>query len=256
MQNYNNGGGAPRKEKINEWSGIGIVRPRSGNDNDEIRFFPFQKGGGVIHITVACTEPAQGADENGQPRMKISYIPVNVMTNKNILPENLQSIRPGMKVRVVGKLEPESYTSKKTGQKVTSLVVNAFVFEVLSQPQQMAAPQYGQPYYPQGAPQGGYPPAPYGPGMPQPYAQPQGGYPQYGYAPQGGYPAPRYQGGYQPQGTSPAQPPQQGAPAAGAQPPAYYVPPQGAAPQYGAQQPGQPAAPAQPQGGVVDDLPV
>lgn len=239
MTNNNNGGAAPNKEIINQVKLTGIVRPRSLNDSDEIRFFTFQNGGGAIHIMVACTEPMPGGDANGQPRMKTVNVPVTVKTNKTIQPAQLQTVRAGMKVRIVGHLEPESYTSKKTGQKVTTLVVNAFIFEVLAMPQQMAVPQYAQgmpqqgvqqPYYaPQGGypglQQGAYPPAPqqqpYYPGMPAqgaPYGAPQGGY----QAPYGGYPM---QNGY----PGPQQGQQQGqqAPAAGTPP--YYMPPQGGA---------------------------
>ena len=147
MPNYNNGGGAPKKAKINEWTGEGIVRPKSNNDGDEIRFFPFKNGGGAIHFTLACSEPAQGADENGLPRMKTTYIPVNVMTNKLVDEQRLRTIKAGMRVKVVGKLEAESYTSKKDGQRKSALVVNAFVFEVLAMPQQITPPAqqgYGQ----------------------------------------------------------------------------------------------------------------
>lgn len=232
---------ANKKPKINEWTGEGIVRPRSGNDGDEIKFFPFQRGGGAIHITVACSEQTMRNDENGQPKVRTSYIPVNVMTNSKITEQMLRSIRAGMRVRVVGNLQPESYTSQKTGQRVTTLAVNAFVFEVLQgtdSPYPQAQPAYPAqpqgPAYGQGAPQGGYPapqggyPSPQGgyPGQGGPYPPqqpyyggvqgPQGGYPGYpAYgqgATQGGYPTP--QGGYpSPQGGYPGQggpyPPQQ-----------------------------------------------
>lgn len=266
---YNNEGKAPKRNKINEWTGEGIVRPRSGNDGDEIKFFPFQRGGGAIHISLACTEQLPGADENGQPKTQTAYVPVNVMTNKNITENQLRSVTPGMRVQVVGRLAPESYTSKRTGQKVTTLVVNAFVFQILAMPAQNygGAPQYGaQPQYPQ---QGGYP-------------GPQGGYgqaPQYGGQPQGGYPGPQYppQGGYgqapqgygqQPQypgyGQAPQYPPQQ--PHFGGQPAGYgqaAVPP-GPQPQAPAQAPGQAAppyyvppgqVPLGPDGKPLEDLP-
>lgn len=250
MSDYNNQGGkAPKKPKINEWSGEGIVKPRSGNDGDEIRFFAFQKGGGAIHITVACSEPVQGADENGQPRMKTSYIPVNVMTNRAISQQQLMAIKPGMRVRVVGKLEPESYTSKKTGQKVTALVVNAFVFEVLAMPQQAMTPQYGAMPQAQQPAYGAQPP--YGMMQPQQQYPLQGGYPgpQYGapvqpqYPPQQGYPGPQYQPQYQPQ--------QPQAPAGAArQTPPYYVPPQGTAPAQPQQPQNVPGSPM-----TIEDMP-
>lgn len=249
---------AQKKPVINKWEGEGIVRTRSGNDNDEIKFFPFQNGGGAIHISVACTE-INGADANGQPKAVTSYVPVNIMTNKLITQQQLMGVRPGMKVHVVGKLQPESYTSKKTGQKVTSMVVNAYVFEILEMPQQ---PYQQQPGYAQGAyqppyggqpgysPQGGYPQQQGG--MYPAYGAPQPGYPQQGsMPPQGGYPQ---QGGYQPpyggqpgymppQGVVPGAQPQQQA--GGTSVPPYYQPPQG----------GYAGPPVGVSGGPVDDLP-
>lgn len=245
----NAGGQAPRKQKINEWTGEGIVRPRSGNDGDEIRFFPFQRGGGAIHITVACTEQ-YGASENGQPKEQTSYVPVNVITNSRITEEQLKGVCAGMRVRVVGKLTPESYTSKRTGQKVTTLVVNAFVFEVLAMPahsytqQGVYAPQQA-PYPPQAPPyppQAGYPGPAAAPIYPPYQGAPQAYFPQ-----QGGYPG--YPGAQAPQ--YPQQPPQynpQNAPAPAPQggrqqaPPPYYVPP-------GGPQPPQAPAPA------IEDMP-
>lgn len=249
-QNYQQGAGkAPRKPIINKWEGEGIVRPRSGNAEDEIKFFPFQKGGGAIHITVACSELSSGADENGQPRTVTCYVPVSVMTNKLITEQQLKGVRPGMKVHVVGRLQPESYTSKKTGNKVTTMVVSAFVFEILEMPQQGYQSQYPQQgVYPQ---QGGiYPPQ--GQYYPQQgmYPPPQGGYPPQGgmYPPQGGYP--QQQGMYPPQQQVPYQGQQPGyVQQAGGNPPTppYYQPP--------GFQGGVQGAPAAPSGGVTGDLP-
>ena len=242
---YNQGGGhAPKKTIINKWEGEGIVKPRTGNDNDPIQFFPFQNGGGAIHITIECTEMSGTADQNGQPRVTTSYVPVNVMTNRLITQQQLMGIRSGMKVHVVGKLQHESYTSKKTNQKVTRLVVNAcYAFEILEMPQQAAPAGYEQHagYGPQGgyAPQGGYPQGGYGP-QPGYAGVPQGGYPQGGYGPQPGYAGQHQQGGTA-YPTAPANG-QQGA-APGGVPP-YYIPPQ----------PGYAQAGPVPQG-VVDDLP-
>lgn len=242
MSNNNSYGAnnASKKQIINKWEGEGIVRPRSGNNDEQIKFYPFKNGGGAIHITVECSEMTGTADENGQPKVMTSYIPVNVMTNRLITQQQLMGICAGMKVHVVGKLQPESYTSRQTNQKVTRLVVNAFVFEVLQMPQQNAPAGYTGPY----PPQGGYPMQGNYPGQPQPGYGPQPGYaPQGGYPPQGGYqgqppqgygPQPGYapQGGYLPQGGYQGQPgaPQGGSPAphpAGAQgAPPYYMPPQ------------------------------
>lgn len=228
---YGQGAQKPKREIINEWKGTGIVRPRSGNDQDPITFYPFQRGGGAIHITVACSEIV-GADESGNAKQRTYYIPVNVLTNKNITQQQLQSVCAGMKVRVVGKLEPESYTSKKTGQKVTSLVVNAYVFEILQFPQQQGFAQpmqgagYGQQqfYGPQG-------PAPQGQYQQQQYYGPQPAPGQYGGpAPQGQYRGQQQGQYYGPQGGAPAQGPHTqfapGAPAQGQGPtPPYYQAP-------------------------------
>ena len=180
---------APKEPVINRWEGEGVVRPRSGNDGDEIRFFPFKNGGGAIHISIECTETT-GADQNGQPRTITTYVPVNVMANRLIPEQQLKAVRPGMRVRAKGRLQQESYTSKKDGTRRTTMVVNAFVFEILDmQPQAVQQPGYAaQPGY---APQGQYPPQ-------QPaYPPQQPGYPvqQPGYAPQGQYPPqqPAYQ---------------------------------------------------------------
>lgn len=249
-QNYNQGSDKnPKKPKINEWCGEGIVQSRGGDPNEEIKFFPFKNGGGAIHITVACVENI-GADDQGRPKTQTCYVPVSVMTNRLITQQQLQSIRAGMKVKIVGKLAAETYTSKKDGQKKTTLVVNAYVFEVLQMPQQTYGPQGGyqpqpgpgyaplqqgygpqggQPYYP---PQSGYPApgAPQGGYGPQPGYQPQGGYPAPGaphggqqtYPAQGGgYPGPQPGYGYGP--AAPAAP----APAGNVTPPPYYNPPQG-----------------------------
>ena len=259
-QQVSDGARTPKKPVINKGEWIGLVRTRSGKDEDGIRFIPWPDGGGVIHFTLE-TQEALSADQNGQPRVEKCFIPVNVKTTRNgsITAPQLQSVRPGMKVHIVGKLKNESFTSKRDGTKRSTLVVEAFVFEVLEMPQQGYVPQYnapGQGGYPA---QGGYPPQG-GYGQPayggQTYPA-QGGYPaQSGYPPQGGqqgypgqpaggYGAPAqggYQqpGGYPPQGGAqgyPGQPAQggYGAPAQGQQNPPYYQPPQG-----GTQPAGQP----------------
>ena len=250
-QNYNQGAARPQKKPvINRWEGEGIVKPRSGNDNDEIKFFPFKSGGGAIHITVACSEMTGTADQNGQPKIVTSYIPVNVLTNKLITPQQLMGIRSGMKVHVVGKLQPETYTSRQTNQRVTRMVVNAFVFEILEMPLQAQGgyqPQYQQnPYPPQ---QGGYAPYPPQGGYPAAPAYPQqgGGYPPYGQYPQ----APQGAPAYGPQGGMPPQAPQASAaaPSQGANVPPYYQPP-------GYQQvPGYAQAPPPPQAAPAPEAP-
>lgn len=233
----------PKKEKVNEWVGVGIVRPRSGNDQDPIKFFPFQRGGGAIHITLACTEVFN--DASGAAKTRTAYVPVNVLTNGGKLDIPLvQSIRAGMKIRVVGKIEPESYTSKKTGQKVTSLVVNAYYLEILQQ-QTFAPgqPAYGQqPYY---GGQGYQPPM-----GGQPYYGPQPGQQMPGQPPMGGQPAMGYQPGYAPAPQGPYYGPQPGQPMTGQPPmggqsaPGYQPAPAAPRTQFAPGQPPQGAAPA------------
>ena len=230
MSNYNNGGDRAPKPVLNQWKGEGIIKARSGNDNDPIRFFPFTNGGGAIHATLVVAQ-AGAPDPNGQPRIRNTYIPISVMANKNITAEQLQNIQPGTRVRVVGELRTETYTSKKSGQKTSTLVVNAFVFEIISLPQQ----PYGQQY----PPQGGYAPQPMYGGAPQPQYPPQGGYapqPVYGGAPQPQYPP---QAGYAPQQGYRGAPQQQYPPQGGYAPQQGY----GGTPQNAAPQP-KPAAPA------------
>lgn len=243
---YNNQGGGygqgarrPQKEKINEWVGTGIVHPRSGNDQDPIKFFPFQRGGGAIHINLACVEAY--TDASGAAKSHTTYVPVNILTNGGKLDvATVQSIRTGMKIRVVGKIQPESYLSKKTNTQVTTLSVNAYVVEILQQQEYTQQPGYGpQPYY---QPQQGYQQPPMG----APMGAPMGGQPMY---PQQGQPQQGY-GQQPPMGGQPYYQPQQGQPA-----PGYQQPPMGGQPAPGYGQQPAPAAPqvqytpAQPQQG-------
>ncbi len=259
MPNYNNQGGRPRKEIINRWEGIGIAKAR-GNDNAEIQFYPFQRGGGAIHLTLVCTE-ITGTDANGQPRTRTTYVPVNAMTSKTITEDIIRNIRAGMKLHIVGSLGLDTYTDKRTNEKRSSICVNAYVMEILETPQPMPAqggyygqPQqggYGQPQQGYQQPvQGGYQQQVYQ-GQPYGQQQPRQGYgqPQQGYQPQRGY-----QG--QPAGGNsyPAPAPQAPqAPGYQQQPPVYQqhaqapqVPQQGqrqqaVPPYYQAPQPGQAA---------------
>lgn len=252
----------PRQPKPNEWQGVGIVKPRSTNDQEEIKFYPFQNGGGAIHIIIACSETYE---KDGQSRVSTTYIPVNITTNSRITEPQLRAIRSGVKVRVVGKLKPETY-NKRSGERVTTLVVDAFVLEILEGIAPNPQPYYGESPVPQGQPApayGGYPaqqgwPAqgmpPQGAPSPQPYYNP--------YAPQQGWPAQGapvqqpYYGGYAPQqpypqpapapahGGAPAYAPQ-GAPAPAPAPAATAAPADG--------RPMRAAAPVQ--GTIIDDLP-
>ena len=263
--NYNQGGaggaGAPKqkKEVINKGEWVGFVRTRSGKPGDPIKFIPWANGG-VIHITLEVQENI-GADENGQAKIQKGFFPVNLSTKyKPITVQQLQSIQPGMKVRIVGKLINESYTSKKDGERRTSIAIEAFLVEVLEMPQQTYGTQWGA--WPQQGgfgPQQGYPQQ--GFQHPQGYQQPQGGYPQQGawpqqggFGPQQGYPQQGFQqpqGYQQPQGGYPQQGPwpQQGgyAPQQGYQQPQGGAQPQGQ-PQGGTRQPYYQRPGASPQG--------
>lgn len=244
--NYPQGGYQPgvsavkqKKEKINTWEGIGVVFARSANNGDPIKFFPFPNGGGAIHILVKCTEYTGTNDENGNPKMRTTSIPVNVVTNKNITMQQLQNVTPGMKVHVVGKLNVESYTDKVSGAKKSSLVVNAYVFEILSQAEYTAQqPMYGQQaavFQNQPYPAPGFPAYPPQQGQQAPaYYQPAGQMPQ---QMQQASQIPPY---YQPTGQMPQAPRQQ--PAGVQVPPQAQQIPQGqyGRPQQGGQMPQQP----------------
>lgn len=264
--NAQNGGQRQRKEIINKWEGIGVVRSRSRDGNEPVKIQQFQNGGAAINVNVVVSEFTGKSDENGNPKYKTTSIPVNVYTNKNITVQTLQAVCPGCKVHVVGSLAVESYQNKETNQFTSKIVANAFVFEIMEQPMQPAAwgqqpygqqpgyaPQYGQPAMPQGfqpqvpqygqpaMPQGFQPQAPqYGQPAPAPGQAPYQQAPQYGQQPM----APQ---GYQPQaGPAPQQPqaPQYGAPAQGGnvrQAPYYQQP----------QAPQQPSVP----GPADDDMP-
>lgn len=276
-RNYQNQG--PRKPVINRCELVGIVKSRTGNDADAIRFIPWQDGRGIIHFTLHVVEEYE---KDGQMKSRSDFIPVNASVNSARSAEFLRSIQPGMKVRVVGAVHMESYNTRN-GDKRSVLAVDATIaLDVLEIPQQQFAPGQQGGYY--GAPQGGY----YG--QPAP-VQPAQQFPPQGYAPQGGYygqqypqavpqpqqqPAQQYsrpqgyasQGGYgqqapQPQAPAPrqyaqggqgsGQPRQYGRQQAPAPVPPYYQPPQ--------QQQGPAAAPQQqaespkPQSVADDDLP-
>ena len=230
---------APRKDKVNEFTGIGIVRPLSNNENDTITFYPNKaKPGGHISFFLKITELTGTSDENGNPNASRVSIPVNVWTNKNITPQQLQGVISGMKVQIVGKVKLGVHENKQTGQKLSRLEVDAHVFKVLEMPMQGAqqyqagpaggqAPRYGQQQMP---PQQGYQqPAP---GY-QPYP-PQGGYAQPAPipGPQGYYPAQQQM----PPQKQPAQGYQQARPAGQQVPPPTIPPYYQPAPQQGYQQ--------------------
>ena len=194
-------GQGQRKQIINQWQGIGVVKPR-GN-TQQITFYPFENGGGAIHFNLCCTEYAGFTDEYGNPKYRQDTIPVTVRTNKTISVQLLQSIYPEMKVRVVGSWRNKTVTSKKTGQPITINEVEAFVVEVLEAPTMMPQyqppqPQYAEPPY-SPRPQGAQIAPQYMKQQPvqSQYQQPQQQYspqyqPQNPVPPQGGQRAPQY----------------------------------------------------------------
>lgn len=172
----------PRKQKINEVTLVGVIRPRSANENEPFRYYPFPGGGGAIHVNIKVSETMETQEG---PKVRIVSIPVDIYTNKVITEQMITSLVPGMTVRVVGSLSNNSYESKKTGQRTTTLVVRAFVLEVIqsAQPAYGQIPAYGQqPQYQQNAPQyqnQGY--------APQPQYQQAPAYQQQGYGQQPQY---------------------------------------------------------------------
>lgn len=181
-------GQGQKKQIINQWQGIGVVKPR-GN-SQQITFYPFQNGGGAIHFNICCTEYAGFNDEYGNPKFRQDTIPVTVRTNKTISVQMLQSIVPEMKVRVVGSWRNKTVNSKKTGQPMTINEVEAFVVEILEAPTMMQQYQAPQPQYQHPQPQP-HPQPQYQHPQPQPQYQPQYE-PQYIPQPQGGQRAPQY----------------------------------------------------------------
>lgn len=224
---YNYQGGNPqggrrsaRKEPaINKCEFTGLVKPR-GN-YPELRLIQTKTGGASLKLSLECREPTGTVGEDGYPKMRTTFVPVSVWTNKNINAAMLQGVVTGMKVHVVGRWSNQHYKDSN-GQDRNFTECEAYVFEILEQPQAM--PQYGA------QPSGGYQ-------MPQPpqYGQPQP-MPQYGYPQYPGYQMPQPPQ-YSQQQAMP-QPPQYGQAAHQQQGPVppYYQPPGQAAP---AQQPPQ-----------------
>lgn len=216
--------GKQKKENINKVELIGYITPRSSNENDKIDFYPFKNGGGAVHCSLKVLQPTGQADENGNPRIRTTYVPIDVTVNKLIPATVLQGLVSGMKVKVVGELRLQSYEKKGTNQKVSTLAVSVYVLEVLETPMQAIGGYAGQymgnpptgmpaqtPGYAPAAP--GYQPTPYYQQVPQGQPYPQsvpamGGMP--GMPP--GY-APSPQGPQGPQGPqAPQQMPQQAQP--------------------------------------------
>lgn len=246
QNNYNGQGagsaqpsGKQKKEKVNYVELVGYLTARSSNENDQIMFYPFKNGGGAVHCSLKVLQPTGQADEYGNPKMRTTYVPVDIAVNKMIPASTLQGLIPGMKVKVVGELKLQTYQKKNTNEKVSSLAVSAYVFEILQAPMTTMSPGYPpQPAYPPQAP--GYAPQPQSPAYPpQPQTQPappaMGGMPGYppqaqGYAPQP-QPQPQAPGySHQPQ-TQPAPPAMGRMP--GYSPQAQGYPPQPQAPGYG-----------------------
>ena len=227
------GGNRQKKEIFNQWQAIGVLRPFK--EGDTLKFKPW-KNGGVLNALISIVEPI-GVDESGNAKTRKFTMKCSIKTNKNITAQQLQSIAPGTKVRVVARLILESYADSRQ-QQVTSVCADVYVLEILEVPMQT----YQQPpqYQPQ-APYGQYPqaqpvaPPPAQPQYYQPQAQPpQAPAPQYpnypGYPGYPGQPVPQPQPQYQaqPQQAPPPAQPQYYQPQPGGQPvPPYYQQPNG-----------------------------
>ncbi len=219
-QNYSSRAqGQGRKETpVNKVELTGTVRPR-GN-YQEIRVNQLPSGGASVRFALECREYTGQSDENGNPKVRTTFVPVSVWSNKIISAAKLATIQAGMKVHVIGRWSNQHYKDKTTNLDKYFTECEAYVLDIQDMPQA---------YQPQMPPQG---PAQYGP-QPAPQYAPQ-------YAPQQGY-----QGAYQPQYGPQQAPPaygQQPVPGFGQQqmPPQYSRPGQGqqqpAAPQYAPQQ--------------------
>ena len=229
--NYNKGGypqsgrsAAKKETPVNKVELTGIAKPRGNYDSITVN--QLDNGSATVKFTIECSEFV-GADEQGNPKVSTTFVPVSVWANKIISVAMLRSVVAGMKVHVVGRWKNRHYKDRN-GQDKNFTECEAYVLEILQQPLQTAPqqypqpqpqyyqqyPQYQQPQYPQQPPQ--YPQYP----QAQPQYQQQ--VPQYPQQPQ----QPQYP--QQPQ--RPQQAPQQQAPAAGAQQqqpaPPYYQPPQ------------------------------
>lgn len=229
---------------------LGTVKARTREEESSgIRYYPFQNGGGAIHFTLVVVETR--SNRQGGTTASTMYITINAYANVNygMRPEYIQSIRPGMKIRVEGKLKMTTRRNQQGGTPQWSPEVDADKIRIIEmqavpqtnspqfgpggyiqypQPQQpqQYQPQYTQQYQPQygqqpAVQQGGYP-------APQGYQQGYQQQPQYGPAPskgqgaQGGYPAPAP--AYQPQRQQPQQPARQER--SQVTPPPYYQAPQ------------------------------
>lgn len=234
---YNNyqGGAAPstkqKKEIINQFSGIGTVESRYKNGTIEVKQ---TAKGALVSFNLCIEEPTEQADEYGNPKMKKTWIPVVIYSNRLITVQMLQGIIPGTRLKILGTLKNNTYTDPTTQQPKSRLEVNAYFIQFLAQPNMQPAQTFA-------------PANPYQPTPGQQYQQPiqpqyqQAAQPQYQQPAQPQYQQPtqpQYQQAAQPQYQQPAQPQyqQQTAPI-----PPYYQP-QGQ-PQNGQFQ--QPATPPQ-----------
>ena len=125
QNNYNGQGagsaqpsGKQKKEKVNYVELVGYLTARSSNENDQIVFYPFKNGGGAVHCSLKVLQPTGQADEYGNPKMRTTYVPVDIAVNKMIPASTLQGLIPGMKVKVVGELRLQTYQKKNTNEKL------------------------------------------------------------------------------------------------------------------------------------------
>lgn len=241
-----------KESPVNKCEFTGYTRTR-GN-YPEIKVNELPSGSASVKFSLECREYTGNSDENGNPKVRTTYVPVSVWTNKSIPVAMLKSIVPGMKVHVVGRLSNQHYKDKN-GQDKNFTECEAYVLEILESPQMMAAPQmpYNQPYGygQQPMPQQGYAPQqqmpmppqygapvqqPYYPQQPYPQQVPQ--YPAYAPQPQAPQPQAQPQNGYGQQApqqgrqavTAPQQQSQAPVPPYYQRPQGQQVPPQGGAP--------------------------
>ena len=192
--------GSPRKEIINQWQGVGVLRAKSTDPNAPLRFYSKDGVTGVLHAKIVVTQNSRNKDQNGDAIITKDEFSLDAWTNTKISFNMLRNMQQGTKVRVVGEAHKKHYQDRN-GAWQTDFVINAYVLEILATPQQA---------YQQAPQQGGFAPQGYGQG----HAQPNQGYQQApqqgGFAPQGygqghaqpnqGYQQAPQQGNFTPQG--------------------------------------------------------
>ena len=57
--------GSPRKEIINQWQGVGVLRAKSTDPNAPLRFYSKDGVTGVLHAKIVVTQNSRNKDQNG-----------------------------------------------------------------------------------------------------------------------------------------------------------------------------------------------